>query len=125
MAIWSVLEEHHHWYAWLTPGWLLGTLHHACVKFQVRPEDHVALTIGEFTKDIGIVGLSAAVLALMIISGRRFGMALFDWGNRDKTRAKRDAEWRSWLERKERAERDGVEFSEPPPDERREKAQGA
>ena len=52
-------------------------------------------------------------------------MALFDWGNRDKTRAKRDAEWRSWLEHKERAERDGVEFSEPPPDERIEKAEVA
>ena len=82
----------------------------------------MALTIGEFTKDIGIVGLSAAVLALMIISARRFGMALFDWANRDKTRAQRDEEWQRWLERKERAERDGVEFNEPSPAERREKA---
>lgn len=121
-----MLEEDQRWYAWLFPGlWLLGTLYHAYLRFQVEPEEHLALTIGEFSKDIGIVGLSAAVLALMIIFARRFGMALFDWGNRDKTRAKRDAEWRSWLERKERAEREGVEFNEPSPAERREKAEVA
>ena len=52
-------------------------------------------------------------------------MALFDWANRDKTRAKRDAEWQRWLERKERAERDGVEFNEPSPADRRREAEVA
>ncbi len=126
VAIWSVLEEDQRWYAWLFPGlWLLGTLYHAYLRFQVKPEDHLALTIGEFTKDVGIVGLSAAILALIIVSARRFGMALFDWANRDKTRAQRDEEWRWWLERKERAEREGVEFDEPSPDGRRKEAEAA
>ena len=103
----------------------MGTLYHAYLRFRLEPEEHLVLTIGEFTKDVGIVGLSAAVLALMIIFARRFGMALFDWANRDKTRAQRDEEWRRWLERRERAERDGEEFNEPPPDERRKEAEVA
>ena len=61
VAIWSVLEEDQRWYAWLFPGlWLLGTLYHAYLRFGVDPEGQMVLTIGEFTKDIGIVGLSAA-----------------------------------------------------------------
>ena len=112
--------------AWLIPGlWLLGTLYHAYLRFRLEPEENLALTIREFTKDIGIVGLSAAILVLTIISARRFGMALFDWANRDKTRAKRDAEWMRWLERKERAERDGVEFDEPSPADRGKEAEVA
>ena len=93
----------------------------------------MALTIGEFTKDIGIVGLSAAILALMIIAARRFGMALFDWANRDKTRREalaqgreqRDREWKAWLERMEAAKKDNREFTEPPPSERQEETQVA
>ena len=32
--------------------------------------------------------------------------------------AKRNAEWRAWLERKDAAEAQGLAFDEPPPDER-------
>ena len=87
VPIWSVLEEDQRLYSWLFPGlWLAGTLYHAYLRFWIEPESHILLTVGEFTKDMGIVGLSAAIVALMLIAGRRFMMALFDWGNREKTR---------------------------------------
>ena len=131
VAIWSVLEDDQRWYAWLFPGlWLLGTLYHAYLRFRVNPEsDSLVVTIGEFTKDMGIVGLSAAIVALMIIATRRLMMALFDWGNREKTRrearAENNREWDKWLERKAHAERNGEEFTEPSPSKRQEGAQVA
>ena len=88
VEIWSILEEDQRLYAWLFPSlWFVGTGYHAYLRFCVN-EDSVVLTIGEFSKDVGIVGLSAAVIALMVIAGRRLGVALFDWGNRRKTREK-------------------------------------
>ena len=124
VPIWSVLDEDQRWYAWLFPGiWLLETLYHAYLRFRVDPEESLVLTIGEFTKDIGIVGLSAAILALMIIAARRLGMALFDWANKDKTRAERDKEWEMWIERRDAAIKDGRTFNEPPPSKRRREAQ--
>ena len=95
VPIWSVLEEDQRLYSWLFPGlWLAGTLYHAYLRFRIEPESHILLTVGEFTKDMGIVGLSAAIVALMLIAGRRFMMALFDWGNREKTRRIARAEGR-------------------------------
>ena len=127
VPIWSVLDEDQRWYAWLFPGiWLLGTLYHAYLRFRVDPEESLVLTIGEFTKDIGIVGLSAAILALMVIAARRLGMALFDWANKDKTRAETraetDKEWEMWIERRDAAIKDGRPFNEPPPSKRRREA---
>lgn len=88
VEIWSVLAEDQRLYAWLFPSfWLLGAAYHAFLRFRVL-EDSVVLTIGEFSKDVGIVGLSAAVLAIMVIAGRRLTVALFDWGNRTKTLAR-------------------------------------
>ena len=104
-----------------------GTLYHAYLRFRVDPEESLVLTIGEFTKDIGIVGLSAAILALMVIAARRLGMALFDWANKDKTRAETraetDKEWEMWIERRDAAIKDGRPFNEPPPSKRRREAQ--
>ena len=101
---------------------MLGTLYHAYLRFRVDPEESLVLTIGEFTKDIGIVGLSAAILALMVIAARRLGMALFDWANKDKTRAERDKEWEMWIERRDAAIKAGRPFDEPPPSKRRREA---
>ena len=124
VAIWSVLDEDQRWYAWLFPSlWFLGTLYHVYLRFQVRPDDTPILAVSEFIKDIGIVGLASAILALMIIAARRLSMALFDWGNREKTRAETRAEndrrWKEWLARKEAAEREGRKFTEPSPAEER------
>ena len=119
VAIWSVLEEDQRWYAWLFPGlWLVGTLYHGYLRFQILADENLLITVGEFTKDIGIVGLSAAILALMAIAARRGIMALFDWPSRAKTRAENNREWERWLGRKERAEREGREFNEPSPSQR-------
>ena len=123
VAIWSVLEEDQRLYAWLFPSlWLVGTLYHGYLRFRITADENLLVTVGKFTKDIGIIGLSAAILALMAIAARRGTMALFDWGNREKTRrqavAEINREWEAWLERKERAEREGQEFSEPPPSRR-------
>ncbi len=124
VAIWSVLEEDQRWYAWLFPGlWLLGTLYHAYLRFVTRPDEILILAGSEFIKDIGIVGLASAILSLMTIAARRLFMALFDWGNRDKTRAEARAKaraennkrWEAWLARKEAAEKAGREFTEPSP----------
>lgn len=132
VAIWSVLEEDQQLYAVLFPSlWLVGTLYHAYLRFWVgsEPEDsqRLVFTIIEFITDIGIVGLSAAILALMLIAARRAIMALFDWANRDKTRAAgieegREEvyrEWDAWNARRIAAEKEGREFTEPPPSRRR------
>ena len=50
-------------------------------------------------------------------------MALFDWANKDKTRAERDKEWEMWIERRDAAIKDGRPFKEPPPSKRRREAQ--
>ena len=98
-------------------------LYHAYLRFLIRPDETLILAVSEFIKDIGIVGLASAVLALMTIAARRFSMALFDWGNREKTRAQARAEnnerWKEWLARKEAAEKEGREFTEPSPAEER------
>ena len=133
VEIWSVLEEDQRWYAWLFPLlWLVGASYHAVLGIWVH-EGSVALRIGEFSKDVGIVGLSAAILALMTIAGRRSAMALFDWPNKAKTREEgrqegrqeTDREWAEWNERREMAFREGREFTEPSPAEKRREKQTA
>ena len=138
VAIWSVLEEDQRWYSWLFPGlWLAGSLYHAYLRFRIEPESHILLTVGEFTKDLGIIGLAAAVVALMVIAGRRFIVALFDWGNREKTlergrvegRAEAQAEeraaWTDWLRRRDEAIARGEDFTEPSPADREKESQVA
>ena len=142
VPIWSVLEEDQRLYSWLFPGlWLAGTLYHAYLRFRIEPESHILLTVGEFTKDMGIVGLSAAIVALMLIAGRRFTMALFDWGNREKTRRLARAEglaegrtegraeereaWMDWIRKRDEAHARGEDFNEPSPAERAKESQVA
>ena len=118
VAIWSVLEDDHRWYAGLFPAlWLIGTLYHGYFWFVTRPVPDWSwnLAISEFIQDIGFVGLASAILALMIVAARRLVMALFDWGNKDKTRAEAIIEYKQWLVRKQAAERDGRRFTEPEP----------
>ena len=148
VPIWSVLEEDQRLYSWLFPGlWLAGTLYHAYLRFRIEPESHILLTVGEFTKDMGIVGLSAAIVALMLIAGRRFAMALFDWGNRSKTLEQGRAEgrvegraegiiegrtegmaeereaWTIWIRKRDEAHARGEDFNEPSPAERAKESQ--
>ena len=133
VEIWSVLEEDQRWYAVLFPSlWLAGTLYHAYLRFLIEDtgssESRMLFTVGEFTKDLGIVGLSAAVVALMVIAGRRGALALFDWGNKEKTRREaREQEreaWVDWVRRQNEAMARGEEFTEPSPAERAKESQG-
>ena len=56
-------------------------------------------------------------------------MALFDWPNRAKTREEgrqeADREWDEWMERRDAALREGREFTEPSPAEKRREQQPA
>ncbi len=121
VAIWSVFEEDQRLYSWLFPSlWLAGVSYHAWLRFIAleSPDGEFALTVSQFVMDIGIVGLSAAVMALMCIAARRVVMVLFDWPNKQKTREERDREWRIWLRKRDEALAKGEEFNEPPPDEK-------
>ena len=121
IAIWSVFEEDQRLYSWLFPTlWLVGVSYHAWLRFIALdfPDGEFALAVSQFVMDIGIVGLSAAVMALMCIAARRAAMALFDWPNKQKTREERDREWRIWLEKRDAALAKGEEFNEPRPDQK-------
>lgn len=84
-----------------------------------KPDEALVLVVREFIQDIGIVGLAAAILALMVIALRRFIVALFDWPSRDKTRAERDKEWEAWDARRKAALDAGKDFNEPSPAEKK------
>ena len=122
VAIWSVFEEDQRLYSWLFPTlWLAGVSYHAWLRFialDPLPGAAFALTVSQFVMDIGIVGLSAAVMALMCIVARRAVMVLFDWPNKQKTRAERDKEWRIWLRKRDEALAKGKDFDEPAPDQK-------
>ncbi len=121
IAIWSVFEEDQRLYSWLFPTlWIVGVSYHAWLRFIALdpPDGKFALAVSQFVMDIGIVGLSAAVMALMYIAARRAVMALFDWPNKQKTREERDREWIIWLEKRDAALAKGEEFNEPRPDEK-------
>ncbi len=86
--IWSVSEDDQEWFAVLFPVlWLSGTVYYALLM--VSWED-VPVAIGKMIVSIGGIGLSAAVLSLMVIAGKGLVMVLFDWANkaREKSRQK-------------------------------------
>ena len=70
-------------------------------------------------------------------AGRRFIVALFDWGNRDKTRrvaraqgrtegrAEEREAWMDWVRRRDEALARGEDFNEPSPAERAKESQVA
>ena len=92
-----------------------------------------------FIKDLGQVGVSAAVSAFTLVVARRGVMALIDWPSKEKYRAEgrvegraegraegrekgreegkleAQREWMRWNARRIEAERRGEKFDEPPP----------
>ena len=82
-------------------------------------------------KDLGQVGVSAAVSAFTLVVVRRGVMALIDWPSKEKYRAEgrvegrvegreegkleAQREWMRWNARRVEAERRGEKFDEPPP----------
>ena len=99
VAIWSVAEEYHSAYSILLLSlWSIGVIYHAWLRFVESPKETLYLTIHEFVIDIGVVGLSAAVLALMVIAivaGVKAIMVLFDWPTKAKVAAKARREERN------------------------------
>ena len=84
-----------------------------------------------FVKDLGQVGVSAAVSAFTLVVARRGVMALIDWPSKEKYRAEgrvegrvegreegkleAQREWTRWNARRIEAERRGEKFDEPTP----------
>ena len=108
VAIWSVAEEYHSAYSVLLLSlWSIGTIYHAWLRFVESPRETLYLTIHEFVIDIGVVGLSSAVLALMaiaIVAGVKAIMVLFDWPTKAKVAAKARREGRKELRQELRQE---------------------
>ncbi len=129
-SIWSVRKDDLPWYSVLFPLlWVVGSIVYAVtiVSRQLQPAE----VIGMLVAGIGLVGLSSAVLSLMILAvkgGVRRIMPLFDWADRREAKLRAEAReagrqqeravWRAWYER-EKA--NGGKFENPPPqqDERR------
>ncbi len=128
-SIWSIHKDDLRWYSILFPvWWLVGTVCYslAVISQQMTlAETIIALIVG-----IGVVGLSAAVLSLMILAGKgEFVMPLFNryrekieqdrqqarqegrQEGHQEGRAEANAEWLAWYER-EKA--NGGTFENPP-----------
>ena len=122
VAIWSVAEEYHNAFSiMLLMFWLAGMTAYAVYRRATfSDEDGVLATVVQLIQDIGIVGLSSAVLSLMvvaIIAGGRAAMVLFDWPTRKKIQDRRDAEWRAWYQRNKEIIARGGKPSAPPDEE--------
>ena len=122
-SIWSVRKDDLAWYSVLFPLlWVAGAIVYAVTI--VSRQLQLAEMIGMLIAGIGLVGLSSAVLSLMILAakgGVRRIMPLFDWADRreaklraevrEETRRQVHAEWKAWYER-EKA--NGGKFENPP-----------
>lgn len=122
VSIWSVSRANLRWFSILFPTlWTVGTLYYAV--FRVSWNEPVK-AIGEtlFNADIG---LSAPVLALIVIAGKDLLVVLFDWANQAKEKSRRQgrqearqeikAEISKWDARRRETEGRGEKFDEPPP----------
>ena len=56
---------------------------------------------------------------VVLVEGKTMVSEAFRKARLKRGREEADAEWVSWLERKNEAEKEGVEFNEPPPSENR------
>ncbi len=143
-SIWSVRKDDLAWYSVLFPLlWLLGTVYYF-LSIILRHEE-LSDAIDMLIVKIGVVGLSSAVLSLMILAGKRgLVVPLFNWyADREAKRKQRseqdrqqgraegqaegqaegraegfaeaNARWESWNTRREAAKANGGEFNELPP----------
>lgn len=128
-SIWGVSKEDLGLYSFLFPiYWLAGTAYYTV--FMAQWDEGWTTVIGNLIMSVGLIGASAAVLAMMTIAARRAVMPLFDWPTKEKTRAEgkaegraegraeRDAEWEVWIYKKSLADARGEPFDEPSPAEK-------
>ncbi len=125
-SIWSIDEEDLALYSRLFPiYWVIGILFYILFIAELdKSWEHI---LWQIMLNVGLVGVSSAVLAMMCIAGKRSVMPLFDWATREKTRAKAYAEGyaaarnlfrteiREWNQRRLDAKERGEDFDEPPP----------
>ena len=88
-SIWSVSRANLNLYSTLFPVfWLAGTVY--MVVFVLKPWNDPAQALPTLLMYIGSVGISSAVLSLMIVAGKDFVMVLFDWANKARAKARRE-----------------------------------
>ena len=129
-SIWSIDEKDLALYSRLFPVyWVIGILFY--ILFIAELDTGWDNIVWQIVLNIGLVGVSSAVLAMMCIAGKRSIMPLFDWATREKTRAAAYAEGhaegyaeahnlymtsiREWNQRRLNAKERGEDFDEPPP----------
>ncbi len=88
-SIWSVSRANLNLYSTLFPVfWLAGTAY--MVVFVLKPWNDPAQALPTLLMYIGSMGISSAVLSLMIVAGKDFVMVLFDWANKARAKARRE-----------------------------------
>ena len=88
-SIWSVSRPNLNLYSTLFPAfWLAGTIY--LVVFVLKPWNDPAQALPTLLMYIGSMGISSAVLSLMIVAGKDFVMVLFDWANKARAKARRE-----------------------------------
>ncbi len=119
-SIWSISSENLRLYSVLFPlFWIAGTTYYAIYMIP-WPAGWIVVT-GHLMMNIGIIGVSSAVLSMMVIAGKEAIMTLFDWRKQleerkiRRVRAEIQAEWQAWQRRKDAAESEGKPFDEPSP----------
>ncbi len=135
-SIWSISSENLRLYSVLFPlFWIAGTTYYA-IYMITWPAGWIVVT-GHLMMNIGIIGVSSAVLSMMVIAGKEAIMTLFDWRKQleerkirrvraemedevraemeDEVRAAILSEWQAWQRRKDAAESEGKPFNEPSP----------
>lgn len=82
-SIWSISKDDLKIYSILFPCiWLVETIFYT---WKIVPWDKGWVeVIGELILNVGILGVSSAVLSMMVLAGWRFGMVLFDWPSKVK-----------------------------------------
>ena len=100
-SIWSIRKDDLSWYSVLFPVlWLVGIVNQL---FLIPWGDGWTSVISLLIAEVGKVGLSAAVLSLIILAGRRAAMPLFDW-TYDKVARARAAQEKGRQEGRQEAE---------------------
>ena len=90
-SIWSVRRDDLTLYSILFPVlWVAGMVAHATLV--IEWEDGIVPGLVASMPAVGIVGISAAVLSLMVIAARRFILVLFDWTTKAERRIRKERE---------------------------------
>ena len=89
VSIWSVSEEDLRLYSVIFPFlWLIFTAYHAFFGIDWQTDGWIG-GIDKFLLDTGILGVSAAVIGMILLVARRVVMVLFDWPSKRERAVRR------------------------------------